>query len=244
METMSQSIGALAKALASAQAELRPAEKSAVNPAFKSRYADLPAVFDAVRIILPRHGLAVSQVSLPVDGPRCGVRTILMHESGEWLASDTILPFGRGDGPQAYGSAMTYARRYGLAAIVGVVADDDDDGEAAQKSYRNGNGGGGQRPAQSSSAPRNGNGGNGSGPTEKQAKAIWAISCNHLGTRERDVLADFWSDFLGRDVQSTKDFSAEDARAFLDQYGNGGSGGGNRQAPERDDRDDDDSVPF
>lgn len=241
MEMMSTSIAKLATALVAAQAEMRSPEKNASNPAFRTRYADLASIMDAAREVLPKHGLAVSQIPVPSDARSVCVRTMLLHSSGEWLAGDCVLPFGRGDGPQAAGSAITYARRYGLASMLGMVADDDDDGEAAQKSFRaNGGARQAQAPAQRR-AQEPAQGRPASAPTEKQVKAIWAITCNHLGTRDRDVLAGFWSEFLGRDVGSTKDFTAEDARAFLDEFGSGGGSGGRR---DRRDDDEDDDVPF
>ena len=83
------------------------------------------------------------------------VETILIHESGQWVQSELCLPLAKAD-PQGVGSAMTYGRRYGLAAIVGIVADADDDGNAA--SAKNGNGhlrpmGPNERPANGGQRP-------------------------------------------------------------------------------------------
>jgi ERF superfamily len=128
---MSQEIGELATALAKAQRQIKSAPKDAVNPHFRSRYADLPAVFDACREALATNGIAVSQIPIAVDG-RQMLRTFLLHTSGQYLAGDYILKPTKDD-PQGMGSALTYARRYSLSSMVGVTSDDDDDGNAASQ---------------------------------------------------------------------------------------------------------------
>lgn len=126
----SDSIGALAAALAKAQSKMTFAAKDSLNPHFKNRYADLAAVLDAVRGPLTANGLAV--VQLVAEAERgAALETVLMHESGEWISALYSLPVSKEDA-QGYGSALTYARRYALAAICGI-AQDDDDGEGARK---------------------------------------------------------------------------------------------------------------
>lgn len=128
----SAEIGELAKALAAAQGEMTAASKDASNPHFKSRYATLASVWDAIRGPLSRNGLSVSQVlETPDVGPGVIVRTILLHTSGQWICSRYVMPIPDKLTPQAVGSAITYARRYALSAIVGIAPDDDDDGNAA-----------------------------------------------------------------------------------------------------------------
>jgi hypothetical protein len=106
------------------------AAKTKVNPHFGSKYADLASIMDAVREPLAANGLAVSQ-SVANDANGVSVTTTLLHESGETLVSEPCwLPVGKKD-PQGYGSAITYARRYSLASLLGIVADEDDDGNAA-----------------------------------------------------------------------------------------------------------------
>ena len=126
----SDSIKHLAVALNKAQAEMSGAKKGANNPFFKSKYADLNAVVDAVRIPFAENGLSYSQFPV-MDDNRVGVETILMHDSGEFIASTLMLPTGKLDA-QAAGSAITYARRYSLQSIAGIPAEDDD-GNAAVK---------------------------------------------------------------------------------------------------------------
>lgn len=128
MAYQSEQIDQLASALAKAQAELLPAMKDAANPHLKSKYADLASCWEAIKACLPRHGLAVVQGGCVVDG-RDMLRTTLVHASGQWMAGLTPLLIGDAKGlnpMQALGSAWTYSRRYGLAAVVGLTAEDDD----------------------------------------------------------------------------------------------------------------------
>lgn len=128
----SDSIKELAAALNKAQAEMSGAKKKGNNPFFKSKYADLNAVVDAVRIPFCDNGLSYSQFPI-MEENRVGVETILMHESGEWISSKLLLPCTKQD-PQAAGSAITYARRYALQAIAGIPAEDDDGNSATHGS--------------------------------------------------------------------------------------------------------------
>lgn len=127
----SESIAALAAALAKAQGEIQGAHKGAVNTHFKSSYADLASIWDACRAALTKHGLAVMQFARSGDGV-VEVETCLAHGSGEWVSETLAVPVSKNDA-HGVGSALTYARRYGLASLVGV-APDDDDGNAAVKS--------------------------------------------------------------------------------------------------------------
>ena len=119
----------IAAALVAAQAEMEPARKQSNNPHFKAKYADLAAVMDACMEALHKHGIAVIQpAGRDEHGPY--VETVLLHTSGERLDCKVPLIFSKND-MQGYGSAMTYARRYGLMAMAGV-APEDDDGEGAK----------------------------------------------------------------------------------------------------------------
>lgn len=127
----SQSIGALAAALAKAQGAIETAKKDAVNPHFNKKYADLASVMAVARGPLSANGLAVIQAPT-TEGGRAVITTELMHASGEWLRCTMRLPVAQ-QTPQGFGSAFTYGRRYGYAAIVGIAADGDDDGNAASE---------------------------------------------------------------------------------------------------------------
>lgn len=129
----SEQINELATALAKAQGQLNGAKKDATNPHFKSRYADLASVWDACREALTKHGLSVLQsprgVVTEAGAWAVELETCLLHTSGQWMADTLTVPVGKADA-QGVGSAVTYARRYSLAAFVGV-APEDDDGNAA-----------------------------------------------------------------------------------------------------------------
>lgn len=125
----SESIADLAGALAKAQAKIEGAVKGNTNPAFRSRYADLGAVWDAIREPLTSAGIAVLQQLSTADNRVC-CTTILTHASGQWIEFEPFaVPTTKQDA-QGFGSAATYARRYSLMAAVGI-APIDDDGEAA-----------------------------------------------------------------------------------------------------------------
>jgi len=127
----SESIASLAKALAQAQPLVEGALKDKVNPAFRSKYADLGAVMDAIKPAIAAHGLSFVQVSHDIEhGAK--VETVILHESGEWISCGAVsVPAGKHDA-HGFGSALTYARRYSLSAAFGV-APEDDDGNAATK---------------------------------------------------------------------------------------------------------------
>lgn len=125
----SENMAALAKALVAAQKEMGAAVKDSKNPFFKSNYADLSAVIDASVPALNKHGIAVLQMPT-TDNGKSVLRTMLLHESGEFVGSDTDIVVAKQNDPQAYGSAISYARRYGLQASVALKAEDDD-GESA-----------------------------------------------------------------------------------------------------------------
>lgn len=116
----SQEINELAGALSKAQGQIHGAKKDSDNPFFKSKYADLESVWEAIRDPLTQNGLSVSQVVENMN-----LTTILMHVSGQYLQGSYLLT-PKDNSPQAIGSAISYARRYALASIVGVYQVDDD----------------------------------------------------------------------------------------------------------------------
>ena len=125
----SDKINELAESLASAQPKIGIAIKNAVNPHLKNRYADLGAVWDACSDALKSCGLAVVQMPQPSDDGKLHLETILIHKSGQWISGEAVVPIAKQDA-QGYGATLTYARRYGLAALLGITQDDDD-GERA-----------------------------------------------------------------------------------------------------------------
>jgi hypothetical protein len=121
-------IESIYSALAKAQTEMGKALKSATNPHFRSKYADLGAVMDACLPALNKHGISVIQPMVESEFGR-GVKTLFLHTSGESVENIVPLIVGKQD-MQGLGSAYTYARRYGLMGLAGI-APEDDDGNAA-----------------------------------------------------------------------------------------------------------------
>jgi len=116
-------------ALVAAIGELQNVAKTASNPYFKSKYAPLDAIVEATRPVLAKHGLAIQQFPLFRDGC-AGVETTIIHKAGFSTSSTLLLPL-KDQSPQGVGSAITYARRYSLAAVLGLATEDDDDGNAS-----------------------------------------------------------------------------------------------------------------
>lgn len=125
----------LAKALAKFQADIKDPARDKDNPYFKSKYVALDGLLDAVRPVLAANGLSFIQSPVS-NGQDMGVATLLMHDSGEWIESDPFMLHAVKNDPQAGGSAITYARRYSLSAVLGVAWDDDDDANMATKGHQ------------------------------------------------------------------------------------------------------------
>jgi hypothetical protein len=123
-------INELLKALTIAGPKIKRAAFDKVNPHFKSKYASLGSVIEAITPALEAQGLWFVQHTHNTPG-FATVETVIIHASGQSLSCGVIsLPIGKNDS-QGWGSASTYAKRYGLCAAFGVVADDDDDGNEA-----------------------------------------------------------------------------------------------------------------
>ena len=134
----SESIGSLAGALAKAQLQMETAKKDVKNPHLGNKYADLKSCWAACRKPLGDNGLSVSQLAESLTSGTINITSILMHESGEWVSSELAIPWAVNKGintAQAMGSAISYGRRYGLSALVGISTDDDD-GNASSNNQR------------------------------------------------------------------------------------------------------------
>ena len=142
--THSEQLNELGAALAKAQAIMATAKKDSQNPFFRSSYADLASVWEACREPLTQNGLSVAQFPgfEPGNPPTALVTTILLHTSGQWMAETAGAPLPdqtRKDGSvekanaQGVGSAITYLRRYALAAVASVSPADDDGNVASGK---------------------------------------------------------------------------------------------------------------
>lgn len=119
--TKSESIVKISQALIKAQKNIKSVTKDASNPYFKSKYADLASVINACKDELNNEGITILQ---PVDG--MNVETLLLHESGEYISAQTPIVCKSQNNPQDLGSAITYARRYGLQSMIFLPSVDDD----------------------------------------------------------------------------------------------------------------------
>lgn len=126
----SETISELAKALVKFNGEVSRVSKDANNPFFKNSYATLDQIIDEVRPILNKHGLSIMQFPSG-DGDHVTLKTLILHESGEWIESDPISMKPVKNDPQSVGSAITYARRYSLSAFLSLNTGEDDDGNKA-----------------------------------------------------------------------------------------------------------------
>jgi hypothetical protein len=134
--TFNGDIASLFAAFAKAQTAMKPAVKSTANSHFNSSYADITAVLGAILPALNANGLSLLQMPGMSDGKSIPLVTVLAHSAGGRIQFRSSLPFGRGSGPQAAGSAITYLRRYCAQAVCGLPAVDDD-GNGAQAGYNN-----------------------------------------------------------------------------------------------------------
>lgn len=128
----SETITALSAAMCKAQAKISVVQKDAKNPHFKSSYATLAAVRDAVIPALNSEGMSVLQFPGVTTDGSVPLTTRIMHSSGEWMECTCTAPMQQ-QTPQGYGSTITYLRRYSLAAITGLAQDDDDGNEASRR---------------------------------------------------------------------------------------------------------------
>lgn len=125
----SDSIAKIADALAKFQADVQDPAKNSNNPFFKSKYVELDDLLASVRPVLSKHGLAVLQE--PSGEEKVSIKTIILHNSGEFIEFEPVTLRPVKSDPQGIGSAITYGRRYALSSILGVAWDADDDGNKA-----------------------------------------------------------------------------------------------------------------
>ncbi|PEU80201.1 recombinase [Bacillus anthracis] len=193
----SDTITELAKALVKFNSEVNKIAKDADNPFFKNNYATLDTIIDEIRPILSKHGLSIMQIPSG-DGQNVTLKTLLLHESGEWLESDELTMKPVKNDPQAVGSCITYARRYSLAAFLSLNTGEDDDGNGA--TYEKGN-----TPNQKSNGGQTfnkpqGNSGNGKA-SEKQMKMIHAkiAHISALAKADKQTIEDTLKGNIGTD---------------------------------------------
>jgi len=129
----SEQINELATALAKAQGQMQHAIKDSSNPHYKSKYADLASVIDAIRAPLSENGLSFVQ-PIRIENDVTVLDTILFHSSGQWIKSSMIInvEVANRNAIQALGSYITYSRRYSLSSLIGITQDDDDGNSSTQ----------------------------------------------------------------------------------------------------------------
>ena len=128
----STDITQLAKAMLQVQKELAPVTKDALNPYTRSKYATLNAIMEVCKPVLLSHGIWLTQITVPSEPGTVALLTKLTHaETGQYQAALTVLPLQKMDS-QSAGAALTYSRRYGLSALLGLVTEDDDDAESTK----------------------------------------------------------------------------------------------------------------
>lgn len=195
----SESIKQIIPALVKAQSEMGVAVKGEENPFYKSRYADLPEVIQVCKEPLNTNKIVVLQ---PVLDDK--VVTVLLHESGEWVSDEgTKILSAKPNDPQAQGSAITYARRYGLMSMLSIPSDDDDGEKAMDRKAK-------AKKSETTNEPTAPNGNwNNAKPTPKQIEAILKVATFHKeisGVEEAEKLrkevTETWtakqaSDYLG-----------------------------------------------
>lgn len=171
----SESINELAAALSKAQGELEGAKKDSLNPFFKQSYADLESVWEACRSQLSKNNIAITQIPENQEN-QVVVETIMTHSSGQWISGKLCMTPEK-QTPQAIGVCISYARRYALAAFVGIYQKDDD-AEASKNVVKEP-----ISPAKPFSGP--GQGVSTSPPSEAQLKRLFAITKQHGWSQEQ-----------------------------------------------------------
>ena|SRR5579883_1342166 len=208
MTDHSEQLNELAAALAKAQAQMHAAEADAVAQVERDgstqtyRYATLVSVWTAARKPLAKNGLALLQTCEPGNRGELRLTTTLLHESGQWVSGTEVVPISAPT-PQAFGSALTYARRYGLAAMVGLCVNDDDDGLAASASTS-----GQQRPAAASGAtskPATNTSSSGQPPTARAGESWRQAPYNRATEAELKAFAKAYAEMNGLDSIGIED---------------------------------------
>lgn len=201
MEYQSEQIGELAKALAIVQGEMDTAKKDAKGN--YGKYTTISSILEVVKETLSKNKLAVVQALMPCEPGHICLRTSLIHESGQWIASELTLK-AENITPQKMGSAITYARRYALAALLGV-GQEDDDAQSVQAACEKA---AVQRMRQQ--ARQN----NPDAPSPEMLRALMA-TLRERGFNERaECLAEL-SSFVGREVMSRNELTRSEISDYL-----------------------------
>ena len=204
----SESLEKLADALSQAQGEFEAVEKSAANPFFKSKYADLASIIEATAPVLSKHGLSVVQM-VSWDGEHDLLTTRLMHKDGEWMESTMRLFLVKAD-PQGQGSAVTYARRYQLQSLLNLRSVDDD-GNAASTNP-------GQTQTRQSPTRAPANESTTEVPLASQAQLgmLNGLFEQKGYANDREVRLRYCQSVIARQIESSKDLTKREASKIID----------------------------
>lgn len=206
----SESITKIAPAIVAAQADMPAVPKQTKGQVGNQvrYYADFSTVVEAVQPVLAKHDLAF--VQLPIDTDRqnhVGLTTRIVHTSGEWIEASFAMP-SQGNGAQGIGSALSYAKRYALMAAFGLATEDDDGAGASAPPPRQ------QQQRQQRQAPADPPA-NPNGITDAQRRKLQALA-NEKGYGERGKRLDYWTSFLGRQVETANDLTKDEAARLID----------------------------
>lgn len=214
----SESISKISAALVAFSGDVKGIGKDATNPHFKSQYTSLDHMIDETKPLLTKHGLTIMQFP-GGDGEKVTVRTMILHESGEWIESEPLTLKPTKFDPQGAGSAITYARRYSYAAALSLSLGDDDDGHAAsapqmpaqasQQSRQTQYGGQQQSASQTPTGSQNGYSPN---ITEAQIKYIYKLK-NDKNVLEHDFAR--MVNEIGKGKTSIKEYTKKEAQEII-----------------------------
>lgn len=194
----SESISKISSALIKAQQEIKVAMFDASNPHFKSRYASLGSVVEACKEALNKNKIVFMQgAHSDKDLPKMvSVSTRLIHESGEYIEDTISVPYAQ-DTPQAYGSSLTYARRYGLSALLGIVSDEDDDGNSGSETPR----------AIEPPKPRK--------PTKLEKQKILSNLAIKAGVKDANDFSQLVKSLIGKEIAKSSDLSEQELDTLI-----------------------------
>lgn len=192
----------IAKALVALQADMETVDKSAVNPFFKSKYTPLPQVMEALQPLLKKNKLAILLPLTNIDGVSA-IKTVIVHESGEVMEFEPFPLILSKQDPQGQGSAVTYARRYALQSVTGMVSDEDDDGNKASKPTNT-------IPMSDVPPPRLGN-----KATTKQLAEMFKIAKEQKGFTDQSLAYEWLEQEIGKDPREA---TTKEASDFIGGY--------------------------
>ena len=208
MEYQSEEIGELAKALSAAQGMMDAAGKDGKGN--YGKYTTISSILDVVKDALSKNSLAVVQAPMPCEAGNICLRTTLMHSSGQWIASQLTMK-AENVSPQKIGSVITYARRYALAALLGV-GQEDDDAQSVQDDY--------ERKAkkahkQSVQQTRQQAAENNPDPPSREMFQAFIATLRSKGCKEREEYLAELSSFFGREVKSSQELTCAEVSEYL-----------------------------